>query len=263
MQLYDFLKDDTFNSLRHKMQAPLIDAAALPYRPGLTYIDIFEIFDGKEIDFSEIENDENGLLYHKGVLISLNIKDVNSLSGEENLPRLHISFCKTLQEMKDGGRFKRYITSCETSTEREIRFNNAKVIMSKLDVCRFCLDKLHWKEFHVYLPSKVKDKIVNEFDLKEFYKTYEPQFYSDFSGILYRESDHLPLNNYQKNWSAISYQYRKSKNWFCESCGNLFDKNKSNLHVHHINGIKSDNDLGNLRALCYTCHAKQPFHNHM
>lgn len=269
MQLYDFLQDEILNAIRQEMQAPLIDVSELPYRPGLTYADIFEAFEGREIDFDEVEISQNGLLYHKGVLISLNIKDVNQMSGEEKLPKLHISFCRTLQDMKNGGRLKRYITSCRTDSIRKIRFisssytNSLKVVESKLDVCRFCLEKIHWKNFRFNMSSNEKDRIVDEFELKDFYKIYEPQFYTDFAGILYKENDKFPINNYQKDWNFISYSYRKSKNWRCESCNKTFEKNKGELHVHHINGIKSDNNLANLRSLCYTCHSQQPFHDHM
>ncbi|WP_180168582.1 HNH endonuclease [Acinetobacter sp. YH01003] len=269
MQLYDFLQDENLNSIREEMKAPLIDASELPYRPGLTYADVFEIFDEPESNFEEIEVKQNGLLYYKGVLISLNIKDVNQTTGEENLPKLHISFCKALHNMKAAGRFKRYITSCKTTSFRKIRFvsesyvNSLKIVDCKLDVCKYCLEKIQWKQYTKTMSHEEKQFIVENFDLKEFYQTFEPQFYTDFKGILYKEEDRSPVNIYQKDWGYISYRYRKSKNWHCELCKKSFEKNKAYLHVHHINGIKSDNNLANLRALCYVCHSKQPHHEHM
>jgi hypothetical protein len=38
---------------------------------------------------------------------------------------------------------------------------------------------------------------------------------------------------------------------------------KDLLHVHHINGVKSDNSEMNLRVLCQYCHGEQPNHEHM
>lgn len=269
MQLYDFLKDSNLNNLRNKMKAPLIDTSEMPYKPGIVYSDIFDVFDGKEVDFQELAVGEKGFLYHKGILISLNIKDVNQMSHEEKLPRLHISFCKTLQEMKSGGRFKRYITSCKDNSIRDIRFvssnhrNGFKLVTSELDVCKFCLEKIRWNGYRSNMSMLDKDRLVKEFDLAEFYKKFEPQFYSDFQGVLYREKDTIDVNNYQLNWSFISHTYRKSKNWCCEICRKNCSQNKGNLHVHHINGIKLDNSLSNLKALCFDCHADQPFHGHM
>lgn len=268
MQLYNFLTDDNLNNLRKSMNAPLIDSSELLYKGAITYADIFDVFSGKEIQFTEIDIKDDGLLYHKGVLISLNIKDFNQGSSGNGLPKLHISFCKTLQNMTDAGRFKRYVTSCRTDSLRKIRLtsqfsNQIQENEYFLEVCKLCLEKLRWQGFSTRDSSDRKQRLVQSFNLSEFYKTYAPQFYNDFSNVLYSELKESPINNYSATWTAISYKYRESKNWACEICHINCLTNKANLHTHHKNGLKYDNDISNLQALCQKCHAQQPYHGHM
>ena len=35
------------------------------------------------------------------------------------------------------------------------------------------------------------------------------------------------------------------------------------LHVHHINGLKYENNDENLKAVCVHCHALEPSHGHV
>ncbi|WP_107818437.1 HNH endonuclease [Nitrosomonas eutropha] len=51
----------------------------------------------------------------------------------------------------------------------------------------------------------------------------------------------------------------------CQSCRSDFSapSKRKWLHVHHINGLKHDNNKSNLAVLCISCHAQQPNHEHM
>ena len=269
MQLTDFLQDDFLNSLRKQMNALLIDVSDLPFRGGITYADVMETYEGIEVDIDDIEIRPNGLLYYKGILVSLNIQDVNqSINDEFRLSKLHVSYCQTLEDMKNAGRIKRYVSSSRSDSIRKIRFitNGSYVSRTEeraLDVCKHCLSKLKWENYHSQLNAHEKEQIVASFSLEKFYKTYEPQFYQDLIGIIYNENESIPANIYQKNWVGLSYKFRKSKNWRCDSCHKDCSQKRSELHVHHINGDKSDNSRINLSALCYACHAQQPLHEHM
>lgn len=264
MQLYNFLEEDFFNQLREQMQAPLIDESELPYNAQITYAELFDLVSGQELEIDQLEIDGH-LFYHKGILVSLYIQDVY----KDSLPKLHIALCKTLQEMKNGGRLQRYMTSCATHRHREIRLgklsagNSFELVKRQLDVCQNCLHKISWQGFGWHIEKQKRIEISKTFDLNAFYKNYQAQFYEDFIKNLPQQGQNLPINDYSLAWKSISYDYRKSKNWCCEQCGKDCQHQRGELHTHHINGLKHDNRLINLRALCYRCHAAQPFHEHM
>ena len=44
-------------------------------------------------------------------------------------------------------------------------------------------------------------------------------------------------NDYTNSWSTLSRRFREEKKWKCEGCGNDFNNQKAQLHVHHKNGI--------------------------
>lgn len=269
MELIDFLKVDYFNQLREKMNAPLLDISDLPFRNGISYADLYDLQDGVEVTIDDIEIGSSGLLYYKGVLVTLNIKDVlQRREGQASLPKLHLCDCQKIKDMKNAGRIQRYISSNLNHRQREIRFvsnysHSSKTELHQLDVCKYCLAQLQWKGYHSGMSMNEKNYIAQNVDLVEFYQEFEPQFYKELIGLLFNQNDQIAVNQYQKDWKFISYQYRKSKNWHCESCGKNFQKNHADLHTHHINGNKADNSLKNLSALCYDCHANQPMHEHM
>lgn len=269
MELIDFLASDFLNGLRQQMKAALLDYSELPFRNGISYAELFDIYDGVEVGIDEIDISAGGLLYYKGVLVSLNIQDVFQRKGyDEHLPKLHICDCQKIKDMKNAGRLQRYISSGKHHRMREIRFvgnhqHSVKTERSNLDVCKYCLAQIKWQGYHTGLPSTEKDHSAKSFNLAEFYQHYEPQFYQEMIDVLYSDQDKVPLNAYQHNWAYISYEFRKSKRWRCESCRKDCSANHAELHTHHINGNKADNHRNNLSALCYDCHASQPMHEHM
>lgn len=269
MEFVDFLKVDFFNQLRDQMGAPLLDISDLPFRTGITYADIFDLYEGQEIGIDDVQVSTEGLLYYKGVMVTLNIQDAFQRGNtEENLPRLHLSNCKKINEMKTAGRIQRYISSSRNDKVRKIRFiaNENYIVKTKncdLDVCKYCLAQIRWQGYHSGMTQDEKNNISKNLDLNQFYKQFEPQFFQEMIDLLFTDKDKIKLNSYQKNWNFISYEFRKSKGWKCESCAKDCQNNHSELHTHHINGNKADNNPRNLSALCYDCHAKQPMHEHM
>lgn len=74
---------------------------------------------------------------------------------------------------------------------------------------------------------------------------------------LAKDSD-VDVFGYTRNWHEISEKIRSERNYKCEKCGiqitNTFDRQY--IHVHHKNGIKTDNSERNLQCLCIDCHSK-------
>lgn len=105
-------------------------------------------------------------------------------------------------------------------------------------------------------PSRSRE-ILHGFDLENFFLSYSTLFRTLPSTILQKQG------GYAANWSEISRELRKKRNWQCESCGLYLSENRDLLDAHHENGNKADNNDTNLKALCKDCHRKQPMHGHM
>jgi len=83
----------------------------------------------------------------------------------------------------------------------------------------------------------------------------------DISDQLADESEKIEREGqYTKNWELVSWRFRESKGFICESCRVDLSKHSGLLHVHHMDHNKGNNDLGNLIALCELCHCERHFH---
>lgn len=269
MHIYDFLQDDEFNQLREQMGAPLLKSTnAFVNVAGLTKEELVALrFGGLEIDSKLIKQGRDGTLSYKDVRVTLNIRDINANTSRElALPKIHIAYCKTLDEMQRNERFERYIVSMEKHRNRQINVirDNQKVEsdVQELDVCKNCLTMLAWKKYHMGMSVGEKNKIVAEFDLVDFFEKYPQTLKLEEYQSLHNEHSQ-PSNVYSDNWTDISRKVRERVGWQCQECYGDFRHNKRELHVHHINGLKYDNLIKNLKALCHNCHAKQPYHGHM
>lgn len=76
--------------------------------------------------------------------------------------------------------------------------------------------------------------------------------------MVYDKNTPTDLFGYVENWGEISRKVREDCNGTCAKCkltiSNKFDWRF--LHVHHINGDKTDNRINNLMCLCIKCHAE-------
>ena len=237
----------------------------LVVRRGVTKIDPIDIQleEGIEVDLSEVGVTDNGLFIYKGRQVLLYIQDhgrrvQDALDDGDSGRRFHVAYCRTLEDMRSKGRYERYVATNDLSGEFYIAgydYDSREPINGKtrLKVCKNCLSKLeYWR------AGRTRDQIVAEFDLEAFFDTYQSFF------------PHMPRRRagafdgqYTADWGEVSRRYKETKNFTCESCYLDLRAASHLLHVHHINGVKTNNSPANLKALCIECHSQQPDHKHI
>lgn len=189
-----------------------------------------------------------------GEVLFLYIPDHNYLftreqqDTPENRNKVHLFYCQTLRDMEARGRKFRYIATNERSGKFEVKYTNTNKQKVHLNVCQHCHKLLHSRLYGTFA----------QFDFDKFATNhnYCPPYFNNIPKTAYGVE-------YPTNWPQISYKVRKERGWRCEKCGRDFSRQKQNLHLHHINGIKSDCSRSNLKALCKKCHSEEPGHSHM
>lgn len=171
--------------------------------------------------------------------------------------KVHISFCRTLEKMRDSGRFERYVATRDHSEYFHItgRSNDRheESATTDLKVCKDCLRKLNYDGYGA--PGLYS--AFTEFSFISFFEEYESFFpYHPSRAAGASES-------YTEDWQEVSRHYRESRQYCCEQCGVDLTHRRYLLHTHHISGVRSNNAEHNLKALCVDCHSKQPAHDHM
>lgn len=217
------------------------------------------------VKLSEVE-DLGGLLTKNGRQVILYIKDTNAgrstlLHHPEDARRFHVFECTTIQEMRRARRFERYVVTTDDTGIFECDWKEADgrmgTVEAELKVCKNCLSGLRWKGYRH--GGRDSDAIWVAFSLTDFLQDYV----TFFRGQPTRRAEAVELNRYVRNWSQLSWRYRVSKRWRCGRCGVATPNDTSLLHVHHVNGVRTDNSLTNLEALCVLCHRDEPYHQRM
>lgn len=250
-----------WNEVR-KITSETADFSLDSSRRGIDPIDI-ALGEGKEVDLGDIDfggllasvNGRQVLLYIPDHSFSFN----EVVAGEKEGNKFHVTDCKTLEMMRRDKRFERYIVTNNMSGKFRIFgkrqfFEHKNEAEVSLLVCKNCLIKLNYQGAEEYA---LRQRVVDSFSIPEFFETYSSCFRYEPNGFRNREE------GYVVGWTDIASQLKKDKGYECENCCVILKDHKRLLHVHHINGVKSDNNPGNLKVLCMDCHRKEPMHSHM
>ncbi|GFO73574.1 hypothetical protein BJAS_P4460 [Bathymodiolus japonicus methanotrophic gill symbiont] len=215
----------------------------------------------KEIDLNEIGSTQGLLRFidERGVdqQVLLYIEDhgwsiEDAIYDIKKRRKFHVADCSTLQKKRGDGTFERYVMTNDFSNQFSITGMEKKSVKVELQVCKNCLKSLNYKNYSCNLD------VFNKFSISEFFATYS-SFFASLPSRFSGEDD----GSYTDDWKIISAKYRASKNYSCEYCAVDLSKNKHLLHTHHKSGVKTDNNLYNLQALCIDCHRKQAHHGHL
>jgi len=164
--------------------------------------------------------------------------------------------------MRATGRFPRYQVTTDTSGYLAVYgTNDAKQVIdnqkAKLYVCKNCLKTLNYQGYAIKSNAE-KRPVFKYFSLAIFFKTYSSHFKS-----LPKPNKSENSASYSSDWKEISAKLKQQASYICEQCSVDLVEEKRLLHVHHIDGVKSNNENNNLRVLCADCHKKQPHHDHL
>ena len=249
------LSDNLFEELvaaRKKMRADLVSGYTVAELPPLER----ELAgNGVPIKLDDLERGPGTVLTYKGHVVFVYIQDTGAskytLENEpESSKKVHLRQCRTLDSMHEQGRYDRYVATQNKDgsflVHTREKDGEAGEMYANLVPCQNCLNLIRYS-------GSAKDfsyaKFLSDGKTTTFART--PKI-SDTDG---RQS------GYTSDWQNASHNYRESVHYTCEECCVDLSSNKKLLHTHHINGVKSDNNNSNLKALCKLCHNDQPKHN--
>ncbi len=224
---------------------------------------------GIEVNFEDIEFD-TGLASYQGRQVLLYIKDhsygnkIHKVLEDGSLGnKYHVADCTKLDEMRRKGRFDRYVVTNRLDGVFDVSgtdsFTNEHIEgETKLAVCQLCLKGINYTQFTSLGSQLERKQFAKNFKLAEFFDTYSSFFKYMPSGVAEKRASY-----YTDDWDSISKKVREKYKYHCQQCGVDLNAHKRLLHVHHINGVKSDNSVQNLTPLCGDCHRKQPDHEHI
>jgi hypothetical protein len=272
MNLPRFRESQGLNRLRGLMGIPADVfgdfTKAVEVSERLTAKELREIEDrGLDVSLDQITFLGDGTLAYKDTRVIVYIRDHHAFRNQPlTPPKFHFFFCSTLERMKSNNRFNKYVVATELSGFFKINVFTQGIGEEQrvpLKVCICCLKELPFEGFSG-LKQQARTDYVDTFKPRVFFEKFPKKH--NFVQKPKHTDKTARKNIYPDNWSDISRNFRKRNNWTCmnQSCNRLLDgKYTQYLHVHHLDGDRSNNLDYNLKALCLECHTNEPMHNHL
>jgi 5-methylcytosine-specific restriction endonuclease McrA len=268
MKLPNFLIADDLNRLKTRMGIPpdqIGNVRTIDLRPGRATLNERDQLDksGLDVDKDDVVSLDDGTLSYKDRRVLLYIRDISQYGGNYSDPRFHFSDCTTVQQMRKNLRFPRFVIASRDNGLFQLHYiDSRRQVDRHLDVCQNCLDRLNYKGFHRGMREEIRRAAVQSFSIEDFFSHYPKNLHH--STPIHTDKT-APKNVYSQDFARISRAYRGSRNWVCETCAISLSglSVRRYLHVHHINGLKNENEYWNLKAVCVHCHALEPSHGHI
>lgn len=253
--MIDFLQDDAWNALRRQMNAPLVDADDVPATivGGLSLTELEALAtDGIDTTVDQLKIAPDQTLFFKDARVWVTLT--------ADLSTIHVTACSTIQAALQQ--------DCQiaTHTQRHIEMSvvNAAgewdVAHQQQLVCLDCLRTLNWQGMQSDLPETLQQHIEQHFDLNDFYQTYPVSLpLSSYQHLWMATGERL--NTYTADWPEVADYVKTYSRWICTACQRTFAHHRSQLLVDHVNGLKYDNTIGNLRVMCQSCRSERHLHH--
>ena len=219
---------------------------------------IKKLIQGEAISLDEIPEEwKNGELFldDRSLPFVLYISDQKLFWTTSNY-KFHFKWCKTLASMEGQGKRDRYRAKYDICNP-VFEINDGKR-KNKLKVCLNCCNEF----FPTYSHFNANQRNVES-------KFSIPEFFEKFGKLNLQLSSHPGgIDDYAKDWPNVARKEKVKAQWKCQDkkCKHPmkdYSQDRQNLHVHHINGVKSYNVSDNLQVVCRACHAQKPGHGHM
>ena len=221
--------------------------------------------EGKDVSIDDVVVLGDSTLSYKDSRVLVYIRDI-ATGGRQWAPRYHIADCKTLEQMRQFNKFEKYVVITRFDgnfpVNRISKNGNTSRQIEQLSVCQNCLNKLSFDNFSYRADQHRRLMIVSRFTISRFFEKYPRSlFHLRPRG----DATTAPINNYPADFGDISDRLREQRSWRCECCRRDFSRQaeRQYLHVHHKNGMKSENYEQYRQALCFGCHAHEPQHSHL